>query len=110
MSCQLFSRTQLIPVPLAKNVILAGPRAVSLWDPAPAQLEDLSANFFLSESLLGVPRCEAVASQLAELNSYVQVQTLLGELTESALSAFKVSSSSVVSTDSFHWSLGGSAV
>jgi ubiquitin-activating enzyme E1 len=34
-------------VETAKNLILAGPAAVTLYDPSLVQVEDLSANFYL---------------------------------------------------------------
>ncbi|KAI6654210.1 Ubiquitin-like modifier-activating enzyme 1 [Oopsacas minuta] len=77
-------------VEIAKNVILAGPKAVTLRDNSLAQLEDLGCNYFLRENMLGTARCEAVVNQLTELNSYVQVQTYVGELSEEVLNKFRV--------------------
>ena len=36
-------------VECAKNLILAGPASVTLYDPNPVQWGDLSANFYLHE-------------------------------------------------------------
>ena len=76
---------------LAKNLILAGPKAVTVYDNSPTHLHDLGCNYFLSEGQLGAKRCETVVGQLAELNSYVQVQSYVGELTEEVLNKFRVS-------------------
>ena len=60
-------------VEIAKNVILAGVKGVVLHDDAPVNIADLSAQFYLQESDVGKPRAAACASQLAELNNYVNV-------------------------------------
>ena len=43
-------------VETAKNLILAGPVAVTLCDDDPVELPDLGANFFLEEGDKGKPR------------------------------------------------------
>jgi ubiquitin-activating enzyme E1 len=79
-------------VEVAKNVVLAGVKSVTLLDPQPAEWADLSANFFLSESDVGQPRAAAVVDRLSELNRYVKV-TVSPEPLESCggpyLSAFQ---------------------
>lgn len=40
----------------AKNLVLAGPGAVTLCDDEPVALPDLGANFFLEEGDVGKPR------------------------------------------------------
>ena len=35
---------------VAKNLILAGPKRVDIYDPNKAHIRDLSANFYISES------------------------------------------------------------
>ncbi|KAI8805595.1 hypothetical protein BJ742DRAFT_748592 [Cladochytrium replicatum] len=77
-------------VEIAKNIILAGVKSVTLYDPAPAQIADLSSQFFLREEDVGKPRAAASLQRLAELNSYVPVRVLSGELTEEAISKFQV--------------------
>ncbi|KAI9508664.1 ubiquitin activating enzyme [Russula earlei] len=64
---------------LAKNVILAGVKSVTVYDPEPVQIQDLSSQFFLREDDLGKPRAEAAISRLAELNTYVFVRNLGGD-------------------------------
>lgn len=81
-------------VEIAKNVILAGVKSVTLYDPLPAQISDLSSQFFLQVSDVGKPRAKACVSRLAELNNYVPVSVLEGDL-ESQVSKFQV----VVVTD-----------
>jgi len=68
-------------VEIAKNLILAGVRSVTLHDDNPATLFDLSAQFYLSEKDIGHPRAQACLLKLSELNSYVDVNVHSGELT-----------------------------
>ncbi|KAL7751063.1 E1 ubiquitin-activating protein [Sorochytrium milnesiophthora] len=77
-------------VEIAKNVVLAGVKSVTLYDPEPAQYSDLSAQFFLTEQDIGKPRAQTSAPKLAELNGYVPVSVLDGDLTPEALSRFQV--------------------
>ncbi|CEP19174.1 hypothetical protein [Parasitella parasitica] len=77
-------------VEIAKNVVLAGVKSVTLWDPAPAEITDLSAQFYLTEQDIGQPRAKVTQPKLAELNQYVPVHLLEGELTEDALKKYKV--------------------
>lgn len=62
-------------VEIAKNVILAGLKSVTIYDPTPATFADLSSNFYLSESHVAdaTPRAAACISQLVGLNPYVSV-------------------------------------
>lgn len=86
---------QGLGVEIAKNVILAGVKSVTLYDPAPAKIADLSSQFYLRESDVGKPRAQACVKLLADLNQYVPVSVLEGELTLEKLGQFKV----VVLTD-----------
>tara|TARA_B110000285_G_scaffold232829_1_gene304938 strand:- start:1104 stop:1967 length:864 start_codon:yes stop_codon:yes gene_type:complete len=64
-------------VEIAKNLILAGPNSVSLYDPDITRINDLGANFYLEEKHVGkVSRAEAVREKLNELNPYVKVQVI----------------------------------
>lgn len=77
-------------VEIAKNVILAGVRSVTLHDNEPATWVDLSAQFYLTEQDIGRPRAAACVNKLAELNPYVQVTLEEAELTEAVLRKYKV--------------------
>ncbi|KAI0053041.1 ubiquitin activating enzyme [Auriscalpium vulgare] len=63
---------------IAKNIVLAGVKSVTVFDPEPVVLRDLSTQFFLRETDLGKSRAEAAAPRLAELNAYVPVRNLGG--------------------------------
>eukprot|EP00158_Paraphelidium_tribonemae_P010369 Partr_v1_DN4928_c0_g1_i1_m60378 putative Ubiquitin-like modifier activating enzyme len=65
-------------IEIAKNVCLAGPRSVAIFDPEPATIADVGTNFYLSPASVGTPRAAAVIEQLAELNSYVHTTVLPG--------------------------------
>ncbi|KAL4807699.1 hypothetical protein BDV18DRAFT_135854 [Aspergillus unguis] len=60
-------------VEIAKNIALAGVKSLTLYDPAPVAISDLSSQFFLQPQDVGKPRAEATAPRVAELNSYVPV-------------------------------------
>ncbi|KAF4509164.1 hypothetical protein G6O67_005455 [Ophiocordyceps sinensis] len=61
-------------VEIAKNIALAGVKSLTLYDPAPVQLADLSAQFFLTQHDVGKPRDEVTAPRMAELNAYTPVK------------------------------------
>lgn len=58
---------------VAKNVILAGVKAVTLHDTKAATLKDLGTQFYLSEADVGTNRAAACRARLAELNPAVAV-------------------------------------
>ena len=61
-------------VETAKNLILAGPKSVTLYDPTTVTINDLSSNFYLSADDVGKrTRAQATKEQLNELNPYVDV-------------------------------------
>ncbi|KAJ3125565.1 SPS-sensor component ptr3 [Nowakowskiella sp. JEL0407] len=82
-------------VEIAKNIVLAGVKSVTVYDPTPTKISDLGSQFFLHEDDIGKPRAAVTAPRLAELNSYVPVNVHDGELNESFITQFQV----VVVTD-----------
>ncbi|XP_043374323.1 ubiquitin-like modifier-activating enzyme 7 isoform X9 [Dermochelys coriacea] len=86
----LVSGMKGLGVEIAKNIILAGVKSVTVHDLGNAQWSDLSSQFFLSESDVGRNRAVASQQHLAELNSYVSVTAYTRELSESFLAAFQV--------------------
>jgi ubiquitin-activating enzyme E1 len=91
----LVSGLQGLGVEVAKNVILAGVKAVTLHDTGNVELWDLSSQFYLTEDDVGKNRALACADKLKELNTAVVVKTSTDEITEELLSAHQV----VVFTD-----------
>lgn len=79
---------------IAKNIALAGVKSVTLYDPNPVMISDLSSQFFLRKEDVGKPgvtRASATASRLAELNSYVPIKVLdVPSLDKETLQSFKV--------------------
>ncbi|KAJ2307184.1 E1 ubiquitin-activating protein, partial [Coemansia sp. Cherry 401B] len=74
---------------IAKNVVLAGVKSVTLYDPSPVAISDLSSQFFLHQEDVGKPRAKVSAPRLAELNQYVPVSVLDQELTPEVIATFK---------------------
>jgi molybdopterin/thiamine biosynthesis adenylyltransferase len=61
-------------VEVAKNLILAGPKQVTIYDPNIVTIEDVGRNFYCREDHVGkISRAEASLSQLKDLNPNVQV-------------------------------------
>jgi len=83
-------------VEIAKNVVLAGVKSVTIHDVKKAAIQDLASQFFLRESDIGQNRAEATCPRLAELNSHVPVEASSDPLTEDFVKQFSV----VVITDS----------
>ena len=52
-------------VEIAKNIALAGVKSLTLFDPQPVAISDLSSQFFLHESDVGQPRAEVTATHVA---------------------------------------------
>ncbi|KAG8460806.1 hypothetical protein KFE25_010861 [Diacronema lutheri] len=77
-------------IEIAKNVVLAGVRSVTLLDNEPATIADLGSNFFLHAADVGKPRAAVCAKRLAELNNYVSVRHLDGEFSPEAAAKFSV--------------------
>ena len=63
-------------VEIAKNIALAGVKSLTLHDPIPAAIADLSSQFFLRENDVGKPRDQATVARVSELNAYVPVRLL----------------------------------
>jgi ubiquitin-activating enzyme E1 len=77
-------------IEIAKNVVLAGVRSVTLCDAEPTRVADLGANFFLHKEDVGKPRAACCAKRLAELNNYVTVRAFDGEFSAEAVRKFSV--------------------
>ncbi|TFK55878.1 ubiquitin activating enzyme [Heliocybe sulcata] len=85
---------QGLGVEIAKNVCLAGVKSVTIYDPEPVKVQDLSTQFFLREEDIGKSRAAATVPRLAELNTYVPVRDLGGkpgqEITVDMIQGFQV--------------------
>lgn len=74
---------------IAKNVALAGVKSLSLYDPETVILQDLSSQFFLSESDIGSQRAKATLPKLSELNQYVPIN-VIDDLTPEIVKSYSV--------------------
>ena len=77
-------------VETAKNLILAGPHSVTLYDQQPTVIADLGSNFYLLEDHVGIARGTALLHSLGELNPNVNVQLHSGDITPAFLQQFDV--------------------
>ncbi|CAN1354568.1 Ubiquitin-activating enzyme E1 2 [Linum perenne] len=80
---------------IAKNLILAGLKSVTLHDEGFVELWDLSSNFVFSQKDVGKNRALASLHKLQELNNTVAVSAITTSLTKERLSDFQA----VVFTD-----------
>ncbi|XP_073140543.1 ubiquitin-activating enzyme E1 1-like isoform X2 [Henckelia pumila] len=85
----LVSGIQGLGVEIAKNLILAGVKSVTLHDEGTVELWDMSSNFIFSEEDLGKNRALASVQKLQELNNAVAVSTLTTKLAKDQLSNFQ---------------------
>ena len=60
-------------VEIAKNIALAGVKSLTLFDPRPAAIQDLSSQFFLHPEDVGKARAAVTAPRVSELNPYTPV-------------------------------------
>jgi len=61
-------------IEVAKNLILAGPKQVTLYDPSLVTSADLGRNFYIRQDHVGkLSRAEASLPQLRDLNPNVHV-------------------------------------
>eukprot|EP00262_Sarcandra_glabra_P002275 TRINITY_DN1254_c0_g1_i2.p1 TRINITY_DN1254_c0_g1~~TRINITY_DN1254_c0_g1_i2.p1 ORF type:complete len:1125 (+),score=211.89 TRINITY_DN1254_c0_g1_i2:118-3492(+) len=91
----LISGMQGLGAEIAKNLILAGVKSVTLHDEGIVELWDLSSNFIFSEDDVGKNRALACIQKLQELNNAVMINTLTTKLSKEQLSDFQA----VVFTD-----------
>ena len=75
-------------VEIAKNIILAGIKNVTIHDTRLVTLEDLASQFYLNQSQIGNNRALSCFEQLSGLNGYVSVSSNTSELTEDLLSQY----------------------
>ncbi|KAG0460335.1 hypothetical protein HPP92_023463 [Vanilla planifolia] len=82
-------------VEIAKNLVLAGVKSITLHDEGVVELWDLSSNFYLSEDDVGKNRATACVQKLQELNNAVIISSISNILSKEQLSKFQA----VVFTD-----------
>jgi len=77
-------------IEVAKNIILAGVKSVTIHDKHDTSFHDLSTQFYLKESDISKNRAKCSLVSLSELNSYVPIDLYDGELSEDILRKFQV--------------------
>ena len=94
-------------VETAKNLILAGPHRVNIYDPTTTEIRDHGANFYLTEHHVGnISRAVASVDKLKELNPYVKVEVVHDSMSEDTYKDYDL----VIITELFYtieelWSL-----
>lgn len=76
-------------VEIAKNIALAGVKSLTLFDPRPAAISDLSSQFFLRPEDVGKPRATVSAPRVSELNPYTPVNVHASDSITSDLNQLK---------------------
>ncbi|KAI0519287.1 hypothetical protein KFK09_006729 [Dendrobium nobile] len=94
-SSVLVSGLQGLGVEIAKNLVLAGVKSITLHDEGKVELWDLASNFYFSEDDVGKNRATTCVQKLQELNNAVIISALNGALSQEQLSDFQA----VVFTD-----------
>jgi ubiquitin-activating enzyme E1 len=90
-------------VEVAKNVILAGLKSITIHDTDQVSLRDLGSQFYLSESDVGRNRAEACRDALQELNTAVPVTaSATTELSEEFITSFQVVVATQISLTDAH--------
>ncbi|OQS07784.1 ubiquitin activating enzyme, E1 family, partial [Thraustotheca clavata] len=79
-------------IEIAKNIVLAGVKSVTIADDTPASYMDLSSQFYLSEDDVKnqTSRADASVRKLAELNPYVPVHVHTGPVVETIIEQYRV--------------------
>ncbi|KAH3766129.1 Ubiquitin activating enzyme [Pelomyxa schiedti] len=77
-----------VGVEAAKNIALAGPRSVTIYDPSPVEMMDLASNFWFLESDIGKRSSTVCIQPLSLLNPYVLVREHTSEITDAFLCQF----------------------
>eukprot|EP00291_Cryptomonas_curvata_P023224 CAMPEP_0172160716 /NCGR_PEP_ID=MMETSP1050-20130122/5715_1 /TAXON_ID=233186 /ORGANISM="Cryptomonas curvata, Strain CCAP979/52" /LENGTH=504 /DNA_ID=CAMNT_0012830515 /DNA_START=177 /DNA_END=1687 /DNA_ORIENTATION=- len=82
-------------VEIAKNLALAGVKSLTLHDPRPVELADLSSQFYCTEADIGKNRANVSRDRLADLNQYVKIDVLEGQVGPAEIANFSL----VICTD-----------
>lgn len=63
-------------IEISKNIILAGPKKITIFDDSKITIKDLSTNFYIEEKDIGLRRDEISLKKLKELNYNVECEIL----------------------------------
>ena len=70
-----------IGVEITKNIVLTGPKSVTIYDPNIAEINDLSSNFYLTKDDIENKRRrdESIKKKISGLNPYVSTKVIEGD-------------------------------
>ena len=70
-----------VGIETAKNLVLAGPKSLTIYDPNISKINDLSSNFFIKEEDVNnyIKRDAACIQHLSKLNPYVNLSIMEGD-------------------------------
>ena len=70
-----------VGIETAKNIVLSGPKSLTIFDPSKTKINDLSSNYFLKEddAIKGKRRDMSCFQALSKLNPYVKLNIMEGD-------------------------------
>ncbi len=70
-----------VGIEIAKNITLAGPKSLTIFDPCKIKINDLSSNYFLKEedAIKEKRRDESCFQEISNLNPYVKLNIMEGD-------------------------------
>lgn len=77
-------------IEIAKNIILSGPKSLTLLDKGLCDINDMGSNFFITYNDLGKNRDIVCIKKLSELNEYVELSIFEGDNILNKLDIFNV--------------------
>uniref|UniRef100_A0A0B7B891 E1 ubiquitin-activating enzyme n=2 Tax=Arion vulgaris TaxID=1028688 RepID=A0A0B7B891_9EUPU len=88
-------------IEIAKNIVLAGVKSLTVQDPRQSSVQDLGTQFFIRQSDVTASknRAEACSPHLAELNPYVSIMTKTQPLTSDTDLTYLASYQCVILTE-----------
>lgn len=66
---------------IAKDIIVSGPKKVSVFDPNLIDINDLGSNFYLTKESIGKRRDKSCYPKLKEINKFIDINVFLEETT-----------------------------
>jgi len=75
-------------IEIAKDLVLAGIKELTLYDPVRVEKYDLASHFYCTEADVGKTRSHVSAEHLADLNPYVKVDVYDGDIEERMIANF----------------------
>ena len=77
-------------IEIAKNIILAGPKIVNIFDDNKIKIEDIGSNFYINEKDVDKRKDEVCLPKLKELNNNVQCEILKDKNIEQSIDQYDV--------------------